>query len=251
MAIKISAVMITLNEERVIENTLKSLDWCDEMLVVDSGSTDKTVEICKQYGCLVLYKKFEGYGEQKKYAVHQAQNDWVLVIDADEIVTFQLKTEIQTLLQKENLEESGFKIPRDMIFMQHKMRFGGLSGEMLLRMFDKKRGNFNANRVHEDVELTGKIGKLKGRILHESYEDIHDYFQRFNHYTTLGAEEALKKGKKKAVWYLYVRFPFSFLQLFIFRGLILDGLPGFLWAMFSAMYPVVKYAKLYEKLKNK
>lgn len=245
---KISAVLITYQEEKRLRKTLEALQWCDEIIVVDSGSQDQTIQIAESLGAKVFHRPFDGYGEQKYYAVNQAQHDWILALDADEVVLPNLAQEIQALMKREEIEEAGFLLARTLVFMNRKMRFGGLRGELHLRFFNRQFGNYNLNKVHEKVELQGKVGKLKGEFLHYSYEDLDDYFKRFNHYTTLAAKEKFdqKKRKKIAPFYIALRFPFSFLKLYFIRGLIGDGFPGFIWALCSAFYPVVKYTKLYE-----
>jgi glycosyltransferase involved in cell wall biosynthesis len=150
---KISAVLITYNESTIIAKTLEHLLWCDEIVVVDSGSTDETVQICEQYGCKVHYKKFKGYGEQKQFAVACATHDWILSIDADEILTPDLKIEIQNLSKLQDLPAKAFNIPRSLIFMQRKLRFGGEYRNLQLRFFHRKYANFNDLTIHESVVL--------------------------------------------------------------------------------------------------
>ncbi len=243
----ISAVLITLNEEQVIEPTLQALHWCDEIVVVDSGSTDNTVAICQAYGCKVIYNEFKGYGLQKKFAVNCAAHNWVFVIDADEVVPQALHLEIEGAMQAlAQTGYSGFRLPRANYFMGHVLRYGGEHNKLHLRLFDKRAGNFNEDIVHEKAEVKGSIGTLKNRLLHYSYRDITDYFNKFNKYTTAGAQQLNQRGKKASQAYIIIRFPFTFLQLYLFKGLFMDGFPGFIWALFSSVYPVAKYVKLYE-----
>lgn len=246
----LSAVLITYNEAHNLPRVLGSLNWVDEILVVDSFSTDETVSICEKAGCKVIQRKFNGYGEQKNYAVSAAQHNWVLVIDADEEVSPNLKFEIQTLFTLNNPKPSGYFIPRHFIFMGKLIRFGGEHGKAFIRLFDKRKGNYNLAEVHEDVELAGPIGHLKGHLMHYSYPNLHYYFSKFNEYTTRGARELLKNGKKVSWFYIAIRLPVSFVQLYFLKGLVFDGYPGFIWALFSSFYPVVKYAKLKEMMKN-
>lgn len=250
----LSVVIITLNEAVIIEKTLQALQGLGEIIVVDSGSTDKTVEICEQYGCLVFYKKFEGYGTQKKFAVSKATNEWILSIDADEIVTTALKEEIAALIkQKEtfvNVEKDtavAYNLQRSLIFMHRKLRFGGEYRNKQLRLFSKKFANFNDLQVHEFVEVQrGKIETLQGELLHYSYRDIEDYFKKFNRYTSLAAAELYAKRKHKPLIVSILRLPLDFAYKYFVRGLVFDGFAGFCWALFSSFYPIVKYAKLQE-----
>jgi glycosyltransferase involved in cell wall biosynthesis len=242
----ISAVMITLNEGKAIERTLQALEWCDEIVVVDSGSTDQTQEICERYGCKFIYRKFDGYGTQKHFAVAQASNDWVLSIDADEVVTPELRQEITALFASGCPHEKGFNVPISLVFMGKLLRFGDVYKIPHLRLFNKKHGQFNANTVHEGIELAGKIGNLRHHMLHYSYESTSDYFTKFNAYTSAGAHELLKKGKKGGKLQVWTRLPITFFKGYFFKGGVLDGYPGFVWALFSAFYPVVKYIKMNE-----
>lgn len=241
----ISAVLITLNEENVLEKTLRALAWADEIVVVDSGSTDATVAIAEQFGAKVFFRKFDGYGPQKHFAVAQASHDWVLALDADEVVTQQLQAEIISTLQKPNYQ--GYYVPISLIFLNRLLRFGGEYKMLHLRLFNKQFGNFNQKTIHEGVELTGKVGRLQHQLLHYSYADLHDYFQKFNHYTSRAAAQLHEQGKKASLWKVVGRFPLTFLKIYVLKLGFLDGYAGFVWALFSAMYPVVKYAKLREK----
>jgi glycosyltransferase involved in cell wall biosynthesis len=247
---KVSAVIITLNAAQSLELTLQALQWCDEIVIVDSGSSDSTLMIAEKYHCKIFHREFKGYGEQKRFAVDSAVNDWVLNVDADEVLSKELILEIQQKLTNLSLNEVAFTIPISLIFMQRKIRFGGEYGARHLRLFHRKFGNFNLNQVHEDVEIKGKIGQLHHHIWHYSYASIEEYFHKFNRYTTLGAIEAIKKNKKPAKWLIMIRLPFNFLQRYILQGLIFDGFPGFVWALFSSFYPVVKYIKLIEMLEK-
>ncbi|MBC8109954.1 MAG: glycosyltransferase family 2 protein [Verrucomicrobia bacterium] len=245
---KISAVLITYNEAYIIEETLQVLDFCEEIIVVDSGSKDGTVAICEKFNARVFYKKFEGYGEQKQYAVAQAKNDWILAIDADEVVSQALKEEIIDVFSQENIAEHGFYLPRALIFQGENIY--GERNDLQLRLFNKNEGNYDDAKVHEKVQIVGKTSTLKNYLWHYSYRNLTHYFEKFNYYTSLAAEELYAKGKKKPSWLLILRFPFDFLKIYLFKGCFRNGFSGFLWAFFSALYPMVKYAKVTELYKK-
>lgn len=230
----------------MLGRVLDALRWCDEILIVDSGSVDSTFDIAKQRGALVLSHEFAGYGPQKAWAVSQAKHDWVLVIDADEIVTPELQREIEARLERDGSAFAGYEIPISLVFLGRLMRHGGEYKMRHLRLYDRRRGNYNQNRVHERVELEGPVGRLEHHMLHDSYGSIAAYFDKFNDYTTAGATDLHARGESATIATIVLRFPLTFIRQYFLRGHVLNGYPGFVWSMFSAMYPVVKYAKLRE-----
>lgn len=244
---KLSAVIITFNEENRIRPTLESLRWCDEIIVVDSGSWDKTPDICREYGnCKVYTHPFPGYGEQKNFALEKASYDWILSVDADEVVTNSLREEIISILSLSEIPAVGFLVPITLIFMKRTFRHGCENRQPHIRFFNKNKGNFNNLKVHEGVQVEGTVLKLKNEILHISYVDIAHYFQKFNSYSTIYQKEALLKGKKAGKVKAVLRLPFEFFKQYFLRLNFLNGYPGFVWSLFSTFYIFVKYTKLYE-----
>jgi glycosyltransferase involved in cell wall biosynthesis len=239
-------VLITRDAARLLAQVLAALGWCDEILVVDSGSRDDTIGIATAAGARVLHHDFEGYGPQKAWAVTQATHDWVLVVDADEVVTPELRHEIERRLDADNGAYAGYEIPISLVFLGRLMRHGGEYRMRHLRLYDRRRGNYNQNRVHERVELDGAVGRLDEHMLHDSYGSLTAYFDKFNGYTTAGALDLHQRGKTASAATVVLRFPTTFLRQYFIRGHVLNGYPGFLWSLFGAMYPVVKYAKLRE-----
>jgi glycosyltransferase involved in cell wall biosynthesis len=244
--IKISAVIITNNEGNCIERALRSLDFCDEIVVADSGSTDATIAICEQYHCRMFTKAFDGFGPYKQFAVSQAANDWVLSLDADEVVSDELKREIVSLFSAGQPPVQGYYIPRSLVFFGRLLRFGGEYGKKHLRLFNKNAGAFTAEKVHEKVCVSGKTASLKNQILHYSYDSIRDYFEKFNKYTTAAAQSLFEKKKKVSAFTVIARFPLTFIKIYVIKGCFLDGYAGMVWSLFSSLYPVVKFAKLRE-----
>jgi glycosyltransferase involved in cell wall biosynthesis len=244
--IKISAVIITFNEAHSIERTLKSLDFCDEIVVADSNSTDATVAVCEKYNCRVFTRPFDGYGPYKQFAVSKASNDWVLAIDADEVVTEELKKEIVSIFMSGLPNITGFRIPSTLIFLNKRLRFGGEYRKKNLRLFNRNAGTFTDEKVHEKVCVSGKTITLKNQFLHYSYDSIHDYFEKFNKYTSAAAQSLFIKKKKVSAFSVIARFPLTFIKIYIIKGCFLDGYAGFVWSLLSSLYPVVKYAKLHE-----
>lgn len=242
----ISAVIITYNEEANIVRTLEALSWCGEILVVDSGSTDNTVALCKQRACRVMTHPFSGYGPQKRYAVGQATHDWILSIDADEVVTDELRGEIIEIFSQAEIEYSGFYLPRTLVFMGHVFRHGNEHKRPSLRLFNRRFGGFSDSTVHESVGVNGTTKALNGALLHYSYLDIEQYFEKFNHYTSLAAQQLYERGKSANRFATLTRLPITFLQTYLLKGNFLNGFPGLVWSLFCALYPVIKYLKLYE-----
>ena len=242
---QLSIVIITLNSEKILLKTLQAVQWADEIVLVDSGSTDKTFEIAQKFKAKIIYRAFDGYGSQKNFATQQASNDWILSLDDDEILTPELQKEIQNL-DLQNTDFQGFKIPRSLIFLGKLLRFSGEYKRLTLRLFNRKHGNWNAEYVHESVEVNGKVGTLKHQILHDSYRDLTDYFNKFNKYTSLGAKTLAERGKTASTFKIISRFPTTFLKIYLLKGSCLDGYAGFMWALLTAINPVVKYAKLRE-----
>lgn len=242
---QLSVVLITLNSEKTLFKTLEAVKWADEIVLVDSGSTDGTLEIAQKFKAKIIYRAFAGYGSQKNFATQQASHDWILSLDDDEILTPELQQEIQSLYLQ-NTDFQGYKIPRSLIFLGKLLRFSGEYRRLTLRLFNRKHGNWNAEYVHESVEVQGKIGILKHQIFHDSYRDLTDYFNKFNKYTSLGAKTLVEREKTVSTFKIISRFPITFLKIYLLKGSCLDGYAGFMWALLTAMNPVVKYAKLRE-----
>ena len=243
----ISAVIIAKNEADNIRRCLDSLkSFAAEIVVVDSMSSDRTVEICLEYGCRVFRREFDGYGNQKQFAVDQAMNDWVLSLDADEVLTPELQKEISGLATNAELPYDAYNIPFSLVYMGRILKHSGVGNETHLRLFSRKTGRFTNSSVHEGIITRGTAGKLKNRILHYSYRDISHHLEKINIYTSRAAEGLVKKGKRYSNLAIVCKFPMSFLIFYILKGGILDGYPGFLWSYFAAFYATIKIAKTTE-----
>ncbi len=242
---KVSVVIITLNNIRTIKQVLAAVvSWADEIVVVDSGSTDDTVNIADGFGCKTQYRKFDGFGTQKRYAVEQAKNDWIFIVDADEVVTDELKNEIDIVLK--GTDYQGFMIPNTLVFLGKIMRYGREYKMPHLRLFNKKFGTYNDRQVHEDVVLNGEIATLKNHVLHYSYADLAEVFQKMNNYSTRGASELHKRGKKASLLKIVTKFPVAFFTEYFIRLNFLNGYRGFVWAFTQSVYATMKYLKLRE-----
>jgi glycosyltransferase involved in cell wall biosynthesis len=240
---KVSAVIITYNEAAVIRKTLGQLWWCDEIVIVDSFSSDNTVGICRQYGCKIHQRVFNGYGDQKRFALKQASNDWVLFIDADEVLSNPLVDEI---LELTRIPDScdGYEIPMNLVFRGYEFRHGKESNCYFPRLFNRKKSYITNDKVHEQIVIKGKVKQLQHHILHYSYNSTHHYFSKFNRYTTYGAEQSYLKDKKRSTLLIIFSVPLYFLKYYFLERNFLNGINGFYWSMFSASSHFVKYIKL-------
>ncbi|WP_266365753.1 glycosyltransferase family 2 protein [Tellurirhabdus rosea] len=254
----LSVVIITRNAERTLLQTLMSvMDWADEIVLVDSGSTDETVSIAQMFGCRVLHRKFDGYGTQKGYAVDQATHDWVLLLDADEVPDMDMQSAIRRVMQSSPDPRQAYSLPRSLVFMGRTFRHSGEHRRPVLRLFNRCYGHVSADLVHEQVKISGTVTPLDGTLLHYSYASLHDYIEKMNRYTSLSAESALAKAvhagsPRRAVFradslVMAMRFLTRFTKIYVLKSGFLDGLPGMVWALLSAIYPVVKHTKEYEK----
>ena len=244
-----SVIVITKNEEDNLTRCLESVKWADEIIVVDSESIDATVEIAKNFGAKVFVKKWEGYGAQKNFAIDKTTNDWILSIDADEEVSPELHEEIKKIIQNPG-NYVAFKTPRKLIFQGKFLRRGGCYPNYQIRLFHKDKAKFNLDFVHEKLVVNGRIGLLKGSLLHYSYNDLSDYFDRFNRYTTLDAQKRFSKGKKFYFWY-YIQPLLRFFNMYFLRLGFLDGSRGLIWAILSSFYNFAKFQKLKELWEGK
>ena len=240
---RLSAVIITRNEEAVLPRCLKSVSWADEIIMIDSHSTDKTREIAAQLGAKVVVSDWRGFGPAKQEGVNMATGEWVLSIDADEEVSPELRAEIQQVLA-DGTSMRGFEIPRKTNFLGRWIYHCGWYPDYVLRLFLKTNGRFDEAVVHEKVLVDGPVGKLKSELLHYSFPTLEHYFTKSNRYTTLGAHEALRAGKTSTWFGIIFKPPVSFFSQYILRQGFRDGVEGFLVSALSAVAVMVKYAKL-------
>jgi len=242
---KVSVVIITYNEKDNIKDALESAAWADEIVVLDSFSTDDTPQICRRYTDRVYQEQWRGFALQKQRAVEQASNDWVFVLDADERFTDPLKAEIKTLMDR-GPEFAGYRVPRKNHFMGRHIRYGGWYPDYSVRLFDRTRGRFGARAVHESVELDGPAGVLKNPMQHFTYKGVSDYIERMGRYSTLAALEMHSEGRRTNVLDLTLRPLFTFFKMYVVKQGMRDGYHGLLLAGLYACYTYAKYAKLWE-----
>lgn len=243
---KISSVVITFNEEDKIEACLESLAWTDEIIVVDSGSTDRTPEISRRHTDRFFRHPWQGMIEQKKYATSLASNDWILSLDADERVSPELRAEIEAFRAGPPPSFDGFEIPRKNFYIDRWVRHAGWYPDRKLRFFRRSKAVWKGLDPHDRVEILGPVGRLRGEILHHSFDSIEDHADRVNQYSSISAGEYALRGRK-ARWYSLLVHPgFRFIKAYVLRGGFLDGRVGFIVSMMQSYEVFVKYAKLWE-----
>ncbi len=238
----LGCAIITYNEEKNIERALKSVSFCDEIVIVDSGSTDRTLQIAREYTDRIFYNKWQGFGKQKNLAISKLSTDWVLNIDADEEVSERLKDEI--LSELESPQADAYAVNIQLVFMGKALRFGGTYPDYHIRLFKRGKFSFREDSIHEGVDANAV--RLRNPVYHYSYENLEDYFNKFNEYTTLIAQKHFREGRRVGKFFPFARFGFELFKRFVLKMAFLDGYPGILYATLSSFYTLVKYAKLVE-----
>ncbi|MDR1684797.1 MAG: glycosyltransferase family 2 protein [Elusimicrobiota bacterium] len=242
MTIKLSLIMIVKNEADNLASCLKSVKGlAQEIIVVDSGSQDETVSIAQSFGAKIYKRDFDSFTLQKNYALSKAAGEWVLNLDGDEALSDALREEIKNTLPA--TDKAGFMLPIANEFLGRKMKHSGLKRVMKLRLAKRAQAAYTGGKIHEALRVEGPVGVLKNIVTHRPYRSIHQYFNKFNFYSTLAAQSMHERGKKFS--YLQLLRPFfDFFKTYVLRLGFLDGLEGFLWAYLGAQYPLVKYVKL-------
>lgn len=241
---KISVTIIVKNEENNLPDCLESLDFADEIVVVDSGSSDGTAEICRSHPKVRYHElPWEGFGRQKNRAADLARNEWVFNIDADERVSPELRASI---LAADPTRFTGFRVARENYFALRRIRYCGWYPDYNLRLYSRRLCRFSERLVHEAVTCSGGVGTLEGNLIHYTYAGISDYLQRMDKYSSLAAEEVIKAGKKPGVAALLLRPLFTFFKMFVLKQGFREGYHGLLLSLLYAVYTFLKYAKARE-----
>lgn len=237
--------ILTYNEEAMLPACLAGVAWADEVLVVDSFSTDRTREIATAAGARFVQRKFENFSSQHNWGFEQATGDWILVVDADEVVDEKLGESIRAILSRTNPEHDVYNIIRDAFFLGRRMRSSAWSNERIPRLFRKGCLTYSG-KVHQAVETGNRaIGTLEGRLLHYSYRTVAQYFEKMRRYSDLWAENAHASGKRIGLPRVFLSSGWRFVHNYLFRGEFIDGGYGFLTATLYAVYTFEKYLKLW------
>jgi len=243
---KISAIVITFNEEDNIAAALESLRWADEIIVVDSESADRTVEIARRFTDRVCIRPWPGYSAQKNFAAQEARFDWVFSLDADERVSEELARELERLKQGEEPEAAGFEMPRLTFYLGRWIKHSGWYPDFKLRLYDRKRGRWQGDFVHESIKIDGQVQRLKGDLLHYTVKNSSEHHLRLDRYTSLAAEQMRAEGKRASALSIAFAPLSAFIRSYIFKLGFLDGIQGFAIARFAAHYAFLKNLKLWE-----
>ncbi|MFV5688163.1 glycosyltransferase family 2 protein [Flavobacterium sp. ZT3R25] len=241
----ISVLIITLNEESQMKALLADLDFADEIIVVDSFSTDTTEVICKSFeNVKFIQNKFENYSSQRNFAISQAKNDWVLFLDADERLTTELKKEILFTI-KNNLTYAAFLFPRTFMFENKVLHFSGNQSDKIFRLFDKKDAEYTSDRlIHEKLKVDGKIGILKNKLIHFSYTNYESYKSKIIRYGKLKAQEKFIKKQKPSYLLHFFHPTYNFIYNYLIRLGFLDGKKGVLICYLNAYCIHIRYQEL-------
>jgi glycosyltransferase involved in cell wall biosynthesis len=242
---KLSVTVITRNEAADIGGALKSVAWADELIVVDSMSTDDTVAIARQHTDRVIVREWPGYAAQKNYAASVASHDWILSLDADERVTRELAAEIKSTLA-DAPPCSGYRMPRVTWHLGRWIRTTDWYPDDQLRLYDRRAAEWTGRHVHESVSVAGPVGHLRCELQHFAYRDIADHLETIDRYTTYAARQMRENGRRAGVLDLTVNPPLAFLRNYALRGGIRDGVPGLIISAMNAYYVFLKFAKLWE-----
>lgn len=245
----LSALVITANEKRNIRDCLSTLSFAGEIVVVDSGSSDGTARIAtEEFGARVFFNPWPGYGAQKNFGLDRAKGDWVLIVDADERVTVELREEILALLSGGDAElASAYAIPRKNFQYGRWIAHGGAYPDWQIRLFRRGKARYNDVEVHENLIVDGPVGRLRSPFLHYSERDTSERISKLDRYTTLSGRERRKRWKGRVGWSHLLLHPLAtFFKFYVLKRGFRDGIPGFIYGATGAFYTFLKYAKLEE-----
>jgi glycosyltransferase involved in cell wall biosynthesis len=239
---KITATIITFNEERNVARVIESLRCCDEILVLDSGSNDRTAEIATKLGARVEEASWHGYAAQKNIAAELASHDWILALDADESVSEALEAEIWQI-KKTGPAFDGYTVPRLAQYLGRWILHSGWYPDRKVRLFDRRKATWVGDFVHESVVVHGRVGHLQSNLLHFTCNSLSEHLKTMDGYTTLAAQEIASRGRTPGVLELLLDPPWTFLRTYLLKLGFLDGVEGLAIAYMAAFYNFVKYSK--------
>lgn len=243
--IPLSVAIITYNEAENLPACLKSVDFADQVVVVDSGSTDGTAEIARRFGCDVYIESWRGFGAQKQFAIDKCSHQWVLLLDADERIPSLTASVIKDIVDSISHEIAGYSFPRKNFFQERWMKHLW-RGDRVVRLLKKNRGRMTNARIHEGVDVDGPVKDLDAPIEHFTESNLSKLLIKIDHYSTLGAQEAFAEGKRASVWTAAFLAFFAFFQSYVLKLGLLDGVQGLTLSVAESVNKFFKYAKLSE-----
>lgn len=244
--VPLSVAVITKNEEENLRACLQSVAFSGQIVVVDSGSTDATLQIAAEFESDIYREAWHGFGPQKQLAIDKCREPWILVLDADERIPPETAEVIKKIVTGQGIKEAGFSLPRKNYFQGRWIKHAGWWPDRIVRLFRRGSGRMTEASVHEAVEVKGLIGALDVPIEHFTESRLSKIIQKIDKYSTLGAEDAFKEGKRSSPCSAFFRAFFTFLQDYVLRGGVLDGMPGLTLAVTDSVNKFFKYAKLAE-----
>ena len=240
---KLSVILITKNEAVNIRPCLESVSWADEIVVVDCGSSDETVDICNEFGARVYVHDWPGFGAQKNRALDYATGDWIVSADADERVPVELHTEIEQAMNEQN-HFAAFRMPRLSSFCGRYMRHAGWYPDYVTRLFRNGQARFSDDLVHERLMVNGMTGTMRHHLIHDTFHDLESLIAKVNQYSTAGARMMLEKDKSSSLTQAVLRALWAFFRTYVLRAGFLDGREGFMVSVSTAEVTYYRYAKL-------
>lgn len=249
MSLKITALAITYNEEAHVKRYVENLSFADEIIFVDSYSSDNTVALAESLGVKVYQNEFQDFSSQRNFAITKASNDWVLFFDLDEVINFDLRKEIVQRINETTNNKVAFLIKRHYYFMGKIIKFGGWQSDKAIRVFNKNFCHYQG-LVHESVVTTGSVGELKNALDHFSYKSFDNYNDKLNLYSKLQAEHLYEKGIKPSFYHFFIRPSYRFLWQYFFRLGILDGKEGFILAYIHSFSVFKRYLQLWMRYRK-
>tara|TARA_B110001469_G_scaffold103992_1_gene102714 strand:+ start:1394 stop:2146 length:753 start_codon:yes stop_codon:yes gene_type:complete len=241
---KITAIIPTLNEEIHIDEAIKSVGFADEIIVIDSFSSDKTLELAQKHNVKIIKRKFDDFSTQKNFAIDQALHDWIYILDADERVTPEVEKEVLEAVKKPE-KYVGFYVRRSFYLSGKIVKYGGFQRDKVVRLFLKEFCRYNGNHVHETIVAKGELGFFKHKIDHYSYRNYDHYISKLNHYGALRAKQMQAQGKTVNLYHILIKPPVRFFVHYVVRLGFLDGFSGFLIAKTHAYGVLTRYIKLW------
>ena len=247
--VKITAIVPTFNEEHNIEDVLQSVAFADEIMVVDSFSTDKTIELAKKHTNFIIQREYENSASQKNWAIPQATHEWIVLVDADERITPELEKEILATVNS-SPTEVGFWMRRANMFMGQEIKHGSYGRDKVVRLFRKSKCKYEPKSVHSEIMADGNIGWLRNKLQHNTYITLDHHFEKMNRYAWWQAKDLHKKNGSINPFHLVIKPAFSFIKEYIFLGGFRDGVPGFVLATVESYAIATRYFKQWLLRKN-